>query len=370
MANRKLNPFKVSINAKEDVRKLLVEFESFDAAKAERKIRVKAIKGKHARQLRKALKQCQKNRRCLLPICPVCMRRYRIWYTSRTLRLLAHAGPLLFVTLVDPDDAFSAEELEGFQPKMLIERVRHRLRRAGISLVIGGLDGEFDDGKAKFQPHIHFVCPVSEAGKLMEMARRFYPSSDTVYRGMVIKEVRDSVEDVAKVMTYTCKTFWPRTFHGAGLRVKPKRLRSARHIAWLLWLGRYGLGDLQLFYGVKRQGDEIVITPSNRIQANKKQNLPNDGVVWPDNIRYFGSGGSLKDNIRGNTTNDNAKLQTGPDGHSLPSETFFESMSTAEAATRLEREEILRGLGRAHDLTKKQRRKLVARVRKLSVYGV
>ncbi len=56
MPNRKLNPFEASINAEEDVRKFLVEFKSKDAAKSEKRIRVKALRrlrGEHAGRLRK-----------------------------------------------------------------------------------------------------------------------------------------------------------------------------------------------------------------------------------------------------------------------------------------------------------------------------
>ena len=369
MPNRKLHPFKVGIDAEEDARKLLGDFESLDAAKAERKVRVKALrglKGKHASRLRKALKRCRRGRRCLLSICPVCMRRYRIWYAAQHLRLFLWAGPLVLATLVDPDDAFPAEELEGFQPKVLIERVRHRLRRAGVDgVLIGGLDGEFDDGRGKFQPHLHFICQASQAANLMDMARQYYPSSDTVYRGMVIKPIRDSFEDLAKAATYTCKSFWPRTFHGAGLRVvKPKRLRPAMHAAWLSWLGQFGLGDLQLFYGVRRRGANLVMTPSNRIRHGEIKVSSNEGLVE----RNEGKVGNLVTLTHGNTTNEHSgSSQAAPksSGQSV-GEAFFRSMATAEIATQLEREEILRGLGRARDLTGNQQQKLVARVRKLS----
>jgi hypothetical protein len=327
MPNRKLNPFEVSINAEEDVRKFLVGFESRDAAKSEKRIRMKALrrlKGEHAGRLRKTLRRCRKERRCLLAICPVCVRRYRIWYTARALRLFLQCGPLLFVTLVDPDDGFSPEKLPGFQPKVLIERVRHRLRRAGVDgVLLGGLDGEFDEDRGKYQPHLHLVCQAIHAAKLRDMGRQHYPSSEVVYRGCVIKPVR------------------------------------------------YGLGDLQIFYGVKRCGAELVLTHCNRIQQGKNGNLINEGLV----VANEGEVSSSAVLTHGNTTGGNLTSQLSDDvlsRHRLngrpPHKNFFKSMSTASAATRLEREEILRGQGRAGELTEKQQQKLTAQIRKLAMY--
>lgn len=73
--------------------------------------------------------------------------------------------------------------LRDFSPKRLGGTLRQQLRRtgAGNQIIVGGIDGEYDEMHQLWQPHFHLIAPAALKPTFGELLKRFYPRSDRVY---------------------------------------------------------------------------------------------------------------------------------------------------------------------------------------------
>ena len=111
---------------KRDLRRQLAGFDELGKVHAEdrRLVRLLAEGNTTERAIGKRLAGCRDGRRCLLPMCRKCRRRYRVWLVAEMHRLLGKRQDLLFLTLIPPDLRLPAGRLHRFDAKRLIERVK------------------------------------------------------------------------------------------------------------------------------------------------------------------------------------------------------------------------------------------------------
>ena len=88
------------------------------------------------------------------------------------------------VSLINPADALPAGQLHKFNPRKLINRFRRQIERAGLSkpgtFIIGCVDGEWDEGWALFQPHIHLITHKDNIAILKSIVKTWPEQSDRV----------------------------------------------------------------------------------------------------------------------------------------------------------------------------------------------
>jgi hypothetical protein len=243
-------------------------FESLKDAKNESRHRFRLLctdeQNDRALTLALTLFCCEKHARCNSPACPVCARTRRIRSSAATLEFLADYDlqELKFITLINPGDAISAGQLHTFDPVAFRNRLRRQLERSGIDksrcLLIGAIDGEFDDGWTVFQPHAHFVGLNITSADLKPLIDSWPRDPDRV---RVRKRVEE-IDDLPRIVTYLDKSWWPSVarannkfdIHPHNKRRPPPE--TEREI--LLWFDRYRTADLRMLYGVKAHYGKLV----------------------------------------------------------------------------------------------------------------
>ncbi len=255
-----------------DIRELFRNFESEQDAEAERDARRRSLLRTgtaQGRRLAAALADCAPDERCLLGICPLCMRQLRVWATAQALELFNGEPELIAPTLVPARAAFPPGQLRAFDPRRFNDMLRQQLRRVGMGgePIYGGVHGDYDAGRGLLQPHHHLIAPARLRPAFEELAARFYaadrgevpgPAGVRVYRPVLIQTVRDRPAQVS----YAQKGYWPRSggwldHEGRSRRGSASRLPEPLHGAWLLWRGRFGLADLMFLSGIRRYGGEL-----------------------------------------------------------------------------------------------------------------
>lgn len=256
-----------------DVRRLVCEgfgksqktqrpFETLEQAKTERDRRVRQLR-KLGLDLADTLANCKKGSRCRCLACSVCSRIRRIRHTAQLLSFLSAypAEELSFVTLVNPADAVRRNHLATFDPKRFVTKLRRQLQRAGFkaktSFIIALIDGEWDEGRERYQPHVHAVIHRLERDVLQRLIRR-WPRHRRVRSPSRVK----SIDDLPRVVTYLDKSWWPSVarrnnrlgVYPHGKRRPPKLIE----IEILTWMAGIEASHLALLMGVKRYGGVLM----------------------------------------------------------------------------------------------------------------
>jgi hypothetical protein len=269
-AARPFDPWQSSLPKRlHDVRRLAPKFETPTHAQAEKKRRQHQLR-KTGRQAELALawrlRACRSGKRCLLPICPRCMRRFRIWFSSEVLQLFANEPELIFVTIIPPRANPPNGKLAEFEAKRSGDWLRQSLHRLRCKApVIGGLDGTFEQSLGEWQLHYHLIVPCS-ARPMIDALRRYCRETSTGSAPVVIHDVPP--EDRARMVSYCCKGFWQERIHYTGRdgkrRSSKRRLNGRQHLAWLKWRGSHDLAELLFLYGARRYGSTILPAPASQ----------------------------------------------------------------------------------------------------------
>jgi hypothetical protein len=140
-----------------------------------------------------------------------------MWFSGAVLELLSEIPDPIAATLIPGGQAVPTGDLRDFSPKRFGDMLRQQLRRAGAGshIIVGGIDGDYDEIHQLWQPHFHFVAPAALKPTLDELRDRFYPNSDRVYRPVLTQPVKDP----ARQVSYCVKSYWlqkVRYLDGAG----------------------------------------------------------------------------------------------------------------------------------------------------------
>jgi hypothetical protein len=259
---RTFNPWRWNdLAARRTLHQLLPKFESRAKAERERSVRIDDLDhfgSADHRRLARILRSCDKSRRCLLSVCPLCMRRLRLWWANESLKFWHRYPGLIFVTLIDAGQIVAADQLQTLHPKRLNDALRQRLHRIPINApVLGGLDLDFDEKSGIWRPHHHLIVPASQESKIRNVKDRFYQRTREVYAPVRIEPVRDH----AKPMSYCLKGFSPRIVRfkdsSGNPRTRPCRLKGPMHADWLLWKSQFSGTDFLFLFGVRRIGSVL-----------------------------------------------------------------------------------------------------------------
>ncbi len=260
---RALDPWAFPSSRSEyDIRKLVGDFETVGAAKAERDLRVRHLQmagaNEHGR-LADKLETCAPEARCRSAACPICCRRFRWWFTGAVLEILGQIPDPIVATLIPGGQAVPTGDLRDFSPKRFGDMLRQQLRRtgAGNQVILGGIDGEYDEMHQLWQPHFHLIASASLKPTFDELRDRFYLRSDRVHRPVLTQPVNDP----ARQVSYCVKSYWPqkvRYLDDAGKkRTSRRRLDNGLHVDWLVWRDHFPLANFLFLHGVRRYGGEL-----------------------------------------------------------------------------------------------------------------
>jgi hypothetical protein len=245
-----------------DIRQLLRGFETSSEAKKEGVIRVQSLRQKAsapAVQLADTLEACERGSRCLLSICPVCSRRFRLWWCGQALELMAGHSDLVFVTLIDASQAIPANGLAQLNPNVYNDRLRHQLLRRGVrGPILGGVDLDVDEDYSLLQLHHHLVASAGCDAAFRDIRNRFYSKTGQAHFPVVIQPV----EDRPKQTSYCIKAYCLRKYRyrdrSGKTRIGYARLKEPMQADWLLWRSRFSSAEFAFHYGVRRIGHLLV----------------------------------------------------------------------------------------------------------------
>ena len=179
-----------------DVRKLVGDFETVEKAKAERGLRIRHLRTAGSiehRRLADKLESCSPNARCRSAACPIGCRRLRMWFSGAVLELLGEIPDPIAATLIPGGQAVPTGDLRDFSPKRFGDMLRQQLRCAGAGsqIIVGGIDGDYDEMHQLWQAHFHLIAPAALKLTFDEVRDRFYPNSKRVYRPVLTQPVND-----------------------------------------------------------------------------------------------------------------------------------------------------------------------------------
>src|SRR5258708_1420905 len=254
------SPFNAPLPPPErDIRLLMVTmdgrhgFETPAAADRERLGRIASLRESpdpRALVVARRLAECTREARCLSPACSFCVGRTRIWFYAEIAGLLNLQGSttgadLKLITLVHEDWIHSKSALLDFDPKVLIDRVRHQFIRVGITgvSVLGAVHGEFDEQRGYWQPHLHLVTKGIGQTHLDLIREKHYRRSSLIDRPMVVQPVINPPQQIS----YLLKSYWPMKVRYIAIDGQKRstfwRIREPYHTQYLIVLDQFNLLD-------------------------------------------------------------------------------------------------------------------------------
>jgi len=245
------------------------DFESRTAAEKERHLRIAALlrhPSRQAHQTAARLAACARGAPCLSPCCPECNGRTRIWFYAEVAQALrieqgtTTQPKLNIITLVPEGWILPRRQIISFDPKVLIDRVRHQFLRAGGNgaIAIGAVHGEYDKLRQYWQPHLHLAARGLDVRTISLLRRRHYQRTPLVYRPMVVQPLSDSPPQIS----YLLKSYWPlreRYVRANGKEFSTfRRIPEPLHSEYLMMQDQFNLLDFVFLLGVRRQGHRLV----------------------------------------------------------------------------------------------------------------
>ncbi len=191
---------------------------------------------------------------------------FRVWHVSPYRRVTT-------VHLIPRGWDFSSMELIQVDSNKLLETFRLDLSRCGSANADGYLaaflHGEFDYTTERYQLHLHALVAggmldvVEQLRNLPKYASGGDPGRLSVHRRLVMSGM--PLTNMPTPLTYLLKAYWNWSLilerDGVGERHKAKsRMPEPFHSIYLLWLNRWGLGDISLLVGMRPGKSGLILT--------------------------------------------------------------------------------------------------------------
>jgi hypothetical protein len=256
-----------------EAREVCNRIESKAKASEYRELNLRALRG-HDDLLFEAISRCGTDDPCAEILCPCCARRFRLWLGSELVHLTAH-GPSAFVATILLQ-ATQGSALSEIEPRILHERVRKRLKRAGIPAAIGGTEASYRAEEDRWIVHLHllvFGTLETTAVRLRETFRD--PDLDLA---VVCQPLRSRAAQISYLKKFqTCHRPGAAGFSGRG-KAYPMNREQIAQLAQ--WTRRFWFEDFLFVVGLRRRGERF--DPENGfkqalVEAQKNADVRGDG---------------------------------------------------------------------------------------------
>ncbi|WP_162888220.1 hypothetical protein [Sphingomonas mesophila] len=168
---------------------------------------------------------------------------------------------------------YSVAEFADVDPRDLINRFRSTLNRAGggkaEGFLIGAIHGEFDEGSALFDLHVHGAADREMLGvvdRLRHLPNYRCRRDEGNERPRVVIR-RKALSNLPYPLTYIFQSSWPKRWRGevegANRRGTVRhRIPEPYHTIQLLWLDQWSLNDISLLMGAYVGKDGLILSDS------------------------------------------------------------------------------------------------------------
>ena len=223
------------------------------------------------------ISRCSDARPCKQILCPLCARLYRIWFAENTLRWFYRAekrycsAKILVVRLRQASD----RDLPQISITRLHDRLRKRLRRAGISRVIGGTEASYNAVDGMWTVHFHLLLFGADPTAIAAFARKC--AKDGINRAVSEpQEVNDPIEQLTYLQKFNT-FFRDGRFDHRG-KGGTRAMKPAQIAALASWTDPYEFEDFLLLAGFRRYADRIVAT--ERLRSVENQHPRERSTTW------------------------------------------------------------------------------------------
>jgi hypothetical protein len=233
-----------------EVKALLRQIESKADASRYREMNLRALQRRDD-ALADAISRCTTADPCAEVLCPACARRYRLWLTSRLLRLATRPTPAFIATILL--EAVHGAELSDVELNALHERARKRLTREGVLAAIGGTEASYEAEHDRWVIHLHLlVFDTLESGRA-KLRRAFHDS--TLNRPVFCQALRDRVAQLSylqKFQTYHRPGSGGSRKRGRAYPLKPEQIDQLAQ-----WTRHFWFQDFLFVLGLRRRGSRF-----------------------------------------------------------------------------------------------------------------
>jgi hypothetical protein len=233
-----------------EAKEVLNQIETRAQASEYRELNLRALRGHHD-SLVKAISRCTVDAPCAEILCSRCARRYRLWLTSELTHLAAHGAPAFVATLLL--EAAQGPALSKIEPRLLHERVRKRLTRAGIEAAIGGTEASYRAKENRWIVHLHLLV-FGTLGSTAVRLREIFADSE-LGRPVVCQSLRNRAAQISYLQKFqTCHRPGEAGFSGRGRAYPMKRMQIDQLAQWT---ERRRFEDFLFVLGLRRRGSRF-----------------------------------------------------------------------------------------------------------------
>lgn len=207
-------------------------------------------------RLARQIFRCDDGAPCEEHLCPLCARRYRIWFGGQCLSFAVKPVEAHLVTILLV--AVGGGLLHTVDVRTEHGRLRKRLIRCGVRSAIGGTEAAYDAPNDRWVVHVHLL--VFGEIKLAIPRLRVMAKRDGFERPVKSQRVCDPVSQLTYLQKFV-------TYHRPGKASADGKGRAyplkPRHVAELArWFAPRRFGDFAFLLGFRRRGSCIVAEPS------------------------------------------------------------------------------------------------------------
>lgn len=258
------------------LRRLLPKFETRQKARERNRKLVKHLKAgeKAERKVGQKLRRCRKDKPCSSPMCPRCVRELRASFVRGAMQCIDQVrkadgipdDQIVAFSAVLPEEQYPAGALHKADQRRINERIQRRHQRAGLPLVLAGVDISFnEDSTGRWAPHwqlhVYGVCVGLDRKELRRRLAKFYPSNATTPKPLRVRKCENTKEALARALSYAIKPYFGRR---ANYRDKTGRfttrkvsLKRPQVQELTTWINGYPLTARYALTGCRRYGDRI-----------------------------------------------------------------------------------------------------------------
>jgi hypothetical protein len=253
----------IPIPAAHDIRSLLppslprrFRFETLRDAKQRDLSRIETLEN-YDSSLALALEECdQPNSPCDLPICTICARQYRRYFTSQALSIAKSIrGPREFATVYL--DSIDADLLPDVSVRRAHDTLRTRLNRSGFrgSVLIGGTEAAWIARDRCWILHVHVLAIGVQGDSWDRLRQRLdYSGSGAALKVERLTDLPRQISYLTKFTTYHRPLKRGPTGVSRCFPLPPRRLEELAS-----WWANYSFEDFAFLYGARRRGGRIVL---------------------------------------------------------------------------------------------------------------
>lgn len=214
-------------------------------------------------QIFERLNECRTlGQRCGQPYCPICARRFRIWFIGELLRIIAKTGSksvhIMTVLLKEsPYDNINRLGIKAYDGQL-----RKRLSRNGLAdaVVIGGYENVYRAKTKTWVLHINLVVIGATIDALEKFQNTFATSE--IAKPVVKARLKDLPEQLSYILKFT-------TYHRPLQQRGPDKgpalpLNPREHCALVSWMAQWEFQDFMFMSNARREGPKIVSGPRSK----------------------------------------------------------------------------------------------------------